>query len=150
MPLKQPHFAAAHSILDATKVDRLSSPGGSEVTYMVLAPVGAPTSGEQRTEPRWRSHLRSAKIMDQHTRVLAESQIRDRSKRGARLRLAKNITVPRRIRFADEIGMRIFDAVVAWQRGCDIGLSLVREVDPRSLTRAELFRLGIRIRKPDY
>jgi hypothetical protein len=146
----QPHPAAARPILEATKVNHLPSPGRSEVTYMVLAPVVASPKGDKRTEKRWRSHLRSAKIVDVNTRVLTESQIRDRSKRGARLRIAKNIPLPRRIRFVDEIGKRVFEAAVAWQRGCDIGVSVLTEIDPRCLTRAELMRLGLKIRRPDY
>lgn len=149
MPQSPPRPVTARPTLDAIKVTRLSPPGNKDVTYLVLAPaLGA--GGEKRAERRWRTHLRSGKIVDGRTCILTESQTRDRSARGARLRLAANVVLPRRIRFFDDVTKRMFEAMVAWQRGREIGVILLREVDPRGLTRAELFRLGIKMPCADY
>ena len=126
----------------------LPSPGSAAIAYVVLSPT-AEAPGDKRTEPRWRTHLRSGKIVDGNTRIVTESQVRDRSARGVRLKLAANVVLPKRIRFFDDIGKRLFEAVVAWQRGQDIGVSLRREVDSNELTRAELFKLGIKLKSPD-
>ena len=117
--------------------------------HPALAPA-AGASWDKRAERRWRTHLRSGKIVDGRAHIVTESQVRDRSARGARLRLAANVLLPRHIRFFDEIATRMFEATVVWQRGRDIGMTLLREIDPRSLTRAELFRLGIKIRSADH
>jgi len=79
-------------------------------------------------------------------RIVTESQVRDRSARGVRLKLAANVSLPKRIRFFDDVGKRLYEGVVAWQRGRDIGISLRQEVDTRELTRAELFKLGIKLK----
>jgi hypothetical protein len=128
--------------LEATKVMRLAKPG-ADVTYVVLAPPPAEPS-DKRGERRWRTHLRSGKIADGRTCILVESQVRDRSAGGARLRLSGHVSLPPRIRFFDEIGTTLYEAAVAWQRGRDIGIKFLREIDPSGLSRAELFRLGIR------
>jgi hypothetical protein len=138
-----PHSASARPTLDGVKVSRLSRPGHGEVTYVVLTPP-APAKGEKRADRRWRTHLRSGKVVDGGSVVLAESQIRDRSARGARLRLATPVTLPPQIRFFDDISKHLFEASVAWQRGRDIGIAFLHEVDLRELSRAERFRLGMR------
>ncbi len=138
-----PHPASARPTLDGIKVSRLSRLASGEVTYVVLTPP-APAKGEKRADRRWRTHLRSGKVVDGGTVILAESQIRDRSAGGARLRLATPVTLPPQIRFFDDISKHLFEASVAWQRGCDIGIAFLHEVDLRDLTRAERFRLGMR------
>ena len=150
LPMREPRFhsPAAPPSFEAMKVTSLPSPGGATVAYMILSPT-AETPGDKRTEPRWRTHLRSGKIVDGSTRIVTESQVRYRSARGVRLKLATNVVLPKRIRFFDEIGKRMFEAVVAWQRGRDIGVSLRREVHSNELTRAELFKLGIKIKSTD-
>jgi hypothetical protein len=145
MPPSSP-AANARPILDAIKVTRLPPAGSPDVTYVVLAPAGAPASGhDKRAERRWRTHLRSGKIVDARTCLLTESQTADRSTRGAKLRLAKSVTLPKRIRFFDDVTHRLFEATVAWQRGREIGVTLLKEIEPHRLTRAELFRLGIKV-----
>ena len=47
------------------------------------------------------------------------------------------------IRF-DDVTKRLFEASVAWQRGREIGIRLLREIEPQDLTRPELYRLGIK------
>ena len=142
------HSPAMPPSLEAMKVTSLPSPGSATIAYVVLSPATKATS-DKRTEPRWRTHLRSGRIVDDRTRIVTESQVRDRSARGVRLKLATNVVLPKRIRFFDEIGKRMFEAVVAWQRGRDIGVSLRREVHSNELTRAELFKLGIKIKSTD-
>jgi hypothetical protein len=141
-----PSEAAARPILDAVRVTHLTPAGSHDVTYVVLtsAQTAQRAQGDKRAERRWRTHLRSGKIVDGRTYVLTESQIRDRSPRGARLRLAANVALPGRIRFFDDISKRMYEAAVAWRRGSEIGITFLREADAHRLTRAELFRLGIK------
>jgi hypothetical protein len=143
MVQSSPRSASARPTLDGVKVSRLPRPGNGDVTYVVLTPP-APAKGEKRADRRWRTHLRSGKVVDGGSVILAESQIRDRSARGARLRLATPVILPRQIRFFDDISKHLFEASVAWQRGRDIGIAFLHEVDLRGLTRAERFRLGMR------
>jgi hypothetical protein len=141
--VQSPPHSASRPTLDGVKVSRLPRPGHGEVTYVVLTPP-ASAKGEKRADRRWRTHLRSGKVVDGGSVVLAESQIRDRSARGARLRLATPVTLPPQIRFFDDISKHLFEASVAWQRGRDIGIAFLHEVDLRNLSRAERFRLGMR------
>lgn len=130
-------------ILEAVKVKSPVPRRAQEVTYMVLEPE--PAARDKRAERRWRTHLRSGRLVDAQTYIVAESQVRDRSARGVRLRLAGNIRLPERIRFFDDVSKRMFEAQVAWQRGQEIGLSLLREIDASRLSRSELWRLGIKL-----
>lgn len=142
MPSSTPQPETPRPILEATKVTRLVAPG-ADVTYVVLAPPqGDPA--DKRGERRWRTHLRSGKIADGRTCILVDSQVRDRSAGGARLRLSGQVSLPARIRFFDEISATLYEAAIAWQRGREIGIKFLREIDPSGLSRAELFRLGIR------
>ena len=139
----QPHRLATGPILEAVKVTRLSRPSNNDVTYVVLTSGPAPRD-EKRTQRRWRTHLRSGKIVDGRTCILTESQVRDRSARGARLRLPAHVVLPQTIRFFDDVTTHMFEASVAWQHGQEIGVTFLKEVDPHGLTQAELFRLGIK------
>lgn len=132
--------AKARPILEARRVASLAPPG-QDVSYMVIAP--ATKSREHRIDRRWRTHLRSGKIVDGRTILLSESQVRDRSARGARLRLAASVPLPARIRFFDDVSQHLYEAVVAWRRGAEIGVTFLGEVDLSRLTRPELFRLGL-------
>jgi PilZ domain len=142
MPTASPRPQKPVPVLTGKKVAQLAAPG-AEVTYVVLTPA---TKGDKRLERRWHTHLRVGKIVDGRTHVLSETQTRDLSARGARLRLASNIALPARIRFFDENSKTLREAAVAWQRGREIGVRFLAEIDPRGLSRAELFRLGIRNR----
>lgn len=142
MPSSSSRSRKPQPVLNGTKVTKLSAPG-AEVTYVVLTPA---TKSDKRAERRWATHLRVGKIVDGRTCVLSEAQTRDLSARGARLRLTGNITLPVRIRFFDENSKTLREAAVAWQRGREIGVRFLGEIDPRGLSRAELFRLGIRNR----
>ncbi len=146
MPSSTSRPETPRPLLEATKVTRLSAPG-ADVTYVVLAPPQADPA-DKRGERRWRTHLRSGKIADGRTCILVESQVRDRSTGGARLRLSGQVSLPPRIRFFDEISTTLYEAAVAWQRGREIGIKFLREIDPSGLSRAELFRLGIRRNQP--
>lgn len=146
---QSPPATKALQTLDGVKVARLPPPGSADVAYIVLtpAPKPAPASAkgrDKRTERRWGTHLRSGKIVDGRTYVVNESQTADRSARGARLRLSDPVLLPKRIRFFDDVSKRLFEASVAWQRGREIGIKLLREIEPQTLTRPELYRLGIK------
>ena len=121
MPSSTSQPETPRPLLEATKVTRLTAPG-ADVTYVVLVPPqGDPA--DKRGERRWRTHLRSGKIADGRTCLLVESQVRDRSAGGARLRLSGHLSLPPRIRFFDEISTTLYEATVAWQRGREIGSS---------------------------
>jgi hypothetical protein len=150
MMRQPPPAAKASQTLDGVRVARLPPPGGADVAYVVVtpAPVRAPARPEgrdKRAERRWGTHLRSGKIVDNHTCIVTESLTANRSTRGARLRLATPVILPKRIRFFDDVTKRLFETAVAWQRGREIGVTFLREIEPDGLTRAELFRLGIKV-----
>ncbi|HEY1736767.1 MAG TPA: PilZ domain-containing protein [Methylovirgula sp.] len=142
MPASQSRPETPRPLLEATKVTRLPAPG-ADVTYIVLAAPQSSAS-DKRGERRWKTHLRSGKIADGRSCIVVDGQVRDRSEGGARLRLSGSVNLPLRIRFFDEISTTLYEAAVAWQRGREIGLKFVREIDMKGLSRAELFRLGIR------
>ncbi|MGO9007039.1 MAG: PilZ domain-containing protein [Beijerinckiaceae bacterium] len=90
-----------------------------------MEPRTAFAAREKRSEPRWRTRLQSAKILDVHGRFLIDRRIYDRSAHGARLRLAAHFVVPGRIGFVDELANQSFDAKVAWQRNQEIGVRIL-------------------------
>ncbi|HEY5226563.1 MAG TPA: hypothetical protein VIJ06_07215 [Methylovirgula sp.] len=148
--LQSPPAAKARQTLDGVRVARLPPPGSGDVAYVVLTPAPVPAAApiegrDKRAERRWGTHLRSGKILDGRTCIVTESLTANRSARGARLRLATPVLLPKRIRFFDDVTKRLFEAAVAWQRGREIGVTFLREIEPNSLTRTELFRLGIKV-----
>ncbi|HET6375896.1 MAG TPA: hypothetical protein VFF88_07580 [Methylocella sp.] len=100
--------------------------------------------GERRAGRRWRTYLRSGKILGAGQNFSIDCQIYDRSSGGARLRLFTHAPVPRRIQLFDEIMEKLYDARVIWRSGCEIGICFARGVEPRSPTREQLSRLRAR------
>ncbi|HET6378740.1 MAG TPA: hypothetical protein VFG05_10625 [Methylocella sp.] len=97
--------------------------------------------GERRAGRRWRTYLRSGKILSAGQNFSTDCQIYDRSPGGARLRLFTQGPVPRRIQLFDEISGKLYDARVVWRSGCEIGICFARGVTPRSPSREQLSRL---------
>ena len=98
-----------------------------EVGHRVLASGGSPKAGrggDRRADAREPMRLRSAKLLDPAFRFISECRICDRSKRGLRIALARNLRLP--WRFAvhfDETG-EIRCATTVWRRGLTIGVRL--------------------------
>jgi hypothetical protein len=77
---------------------------------------------DKRAAPRRRTRLRSGKLLTPDGRFVVDGLMHDVSACGARLRLLTNADVPTEIRFHDENGSSIREAVVVWRRGLEIGI----------------------------
>ena len=84
------------------------------VTYFA-APGPQAREDEKRREYRRRTRLRVGKILDRANRFLADATIIDRSCRGLRLRLAREIAAPEIFHFFDEENEAIFVARIIWR-----------------------------------
>jgi hypothetical protein len=98
-----------------------------EVAYWAVSPEANVPEGEradQRGGRREPARLRSAKVLDGSYRFVCEGQIRDRSRDGLRLALARDIGLPPRLAVhIDETG-EVRDARIVWRRGATIGVRL--------------------------
>jgi hypothetical protein len=83
-----------------------------------------------RCEPRHRGHLRHGEIADLQRRVICECLICDRSSKGARLRLPKNVSVPDQIWFHDDQVNAPVRAQVRWRRNQEIGIFIPKHAAP--------------------
>ncbi len=112
--------------------------GRGEIAYWVDSPrVRLPSdkSADQRTCPRERTRLRSAKLLDGSYRFVCDSRICDRSRDGLRLALACEIGLPRRLAVHVDETSEVREAEVVWRRGSTIGIRL------RSAAPADALRL---------
>lgn len=95
-------------------------------TYCVVEPAqGEGPHDERRGERRLRTRLRDGLLTERRGRVLVECRIRDRSKRGARLRLDKDRPLPRVFLLTDASSRMRFWATLVWQSGRDAGVRLM-------------------------
>lgn len=97
------------------------------VTYFA-APGPQAREDEKRREYRRRTRLRVGKILDRANRFLADATIIDRSCRGLRLRLAREIAAPEIFHFFDEENEAIFVARLIWREGRLLGAARGRFV----------------------
>lgn len=97
------------------------------VTYSA-APGQEAREDEKRREDRRRTRLRAGKILDRGNRFLADATIIDRSCRGLRLRLAREIATPEIFHFFDEEAEAIFVARLVWREGRLLGAARGRFV----------------------
>jgi hypothetical protein len=95
--------------------------GGGSLTRRGALPRSARPS-DDRTEPRRRVHLRGGEIADRQHKFICDCVIRDRSTRGARLRLPKNVSVPHEIWFYDHEFKVSLKAEVRWRGDLEIGI----------------------------
>jgi hypothetical protein len=65
--------------------------------------------------------LRAGKILDRANRFLIDAAVIDRSCRGLRLRLAREIGVPELFHFFDEESEAVFVARIVWRQQCLLG-----------------------------
>jgi hypothetical protein len=98
-----------------------------EVAYWALSPEPDQRQakrGDQRAGLRKPTRLRSAKLLDADYRFVCEGRIRDRSRDGLRLALARDIGLPLRLAVhIDETG-EVREARIIWRRGPTIGIRL--------------------------
>jgi hypothetical protein len=93
-----------------------------EIAYWVVPPERQ--RAERRADPRERTRLRSAKLLDGAYRFLCEGRICDRSRHGLRVALARDIALPPRLAVHIDETAQVRDAQVIWRRGPTIGIRL--------------------------
>ena len=101
--------------------------GGSaagEVSYVEL------TSHEHRLVPRHRTRLRPGKIVDTAGRFLIECLIHDQSAAGARLRLGRQVVVPRIFGLFDDRDETIAAARIMWREDHNLGVRFMSPPEP--------------------
>jgi hypothetical protein len=112
--------------------------GRGEIAYWVDSPrsrLPEEKSADQRTHPRQRARLRSAKLLDGSYRFVCDSRICDRSRTGLRLALARDIALPHQLAVHVDETSEVREAEVVWRRGSTIGIRL------RSAAPADALRL---------
>ncbi len=115
-----------------------------EAAYWIVAPETKGDEGkrgDQRGGPRQPARLRSAKLLDAGYRFVCEGRIRDRSRDGLRLALARDIGLPPRFSVhIDETG-EVRSASVIWRRGPTIGVRLQEAAPPDALKASDRYAL---------
>ena len=97
-----------------------------EFTYSVIeATPSKVTLLDKRRAERLRTRLRTGALSDRRNKVIVDCLLQDRSRSGARLRLALDRPLPRVFLLSDHITQTQFWAHLAWQRGRDAGVKLI-------------------------
>lgn len=99
---------------------RAERSGAATFTRLADAP------GDRRGENRRAVRLQWGKALDCADRFLCECVLSNRTRDGACLRLARNITLPQKFQLYDDDSGALFDAQVVWRRGAEIGCRLSR------------------------
>jgi hypothetical protein len=96
-------------------------------------PLGAASNlvaAERRQDRRRGVRLNWGKALDASDRFLCECLVVNRSRGGARVRLARRIGLPLRFHFFDDAEKALYDARVVWRQGdlvgCRLALSPLR------------------------
>lgn len=79
-------------------------------------------AASRREEVRRRTRLRCGKVADKKGNFLVDCQIFDRSKKGARLRLAQSRQLPDLIRLFDDEFATLSFANVIWRHDNELGI----------------------------
>jgi hypothetical protein len=111
--------------------------GRGEIAYWVVSSEGRRPEDKpfnQRTHPRERTRLRSAKLLDGAYRFVCEGRICDRSRDGLRLALAREVRLPPQLAVHIDETSEVREAEVIWRRGSTIGVRL-RSVAPAAALR---------------
>jgi len=82
---------------------------------------------DKRTSKRWKSHLRTAKLLDRSKRFLVECRILDLSATGARLKPHCDRPLPLDLHFHDEDMDFSVPATIVWIGKGEIGVHFARE-----------------------
>ena len=135
-----PEGPARGKWLHAVRRDAQSPPelDADDVVYTVERPESR--SGK-RDERRLRTRLHSAKILDGAGRFLCEAAIQDRSTRGMRLLVARNLGLPGRFAVHDDLSGEILMAGVVWRRERTLGVRLLRWASPPKLKPSAVWAL---------
>jgi hypothetical protein len=123
-------------VLEAVKVTQGNIARTGEASYTIIEPQVAPR--EKRLEARRRTHLQCGMILDRNDRFLIDCQIYDRSRHGARLRLAANLRLPRQVHLFDDLAGQMLDTEIAWRRGQNVGVRFSQAPDLPSLSEAQI------------
>jgi hypothetical protein len=110
----------------ALKIGRELAKRG-EIAYWAVSPKARPPGGncaDRRGDPRERTRLRSAKLLDGVYRFVCEGRICDRSRNGLRLALARDIALPPQLAVHIDETSEVREAKVIWRRGSTIGIRL--------------------------
>lgn len=87
---------------------------------------------DKRASKRWRSHLRTAKLLDRSNRFLVDCRILDLSATGARLRPQSDRPLPLDLHLHDEDMDFFAPATIVWIGKGEIGIRFAREPDATS------------------
>lgn len=92
---------------------------------------------DRRNEKRRSARLRWGKALDGADRFLCECLVNNRTRGGACLRLARNVTLPRKFQLYEDDSGELYEAQVVWRRGAQIGcrLSLTPKPDKADVAR---------------
>ena len=82
----------------------------------------------RRTEPRRPLHLVSGKLVDEKLNFIVECMLLDFSPAGCRLRLARDVPLPKTVHVYLDKDASIFIVSTVWRRGAHIGLRLIDRV----------------------
>jgi len=133
------------SLLQARRVTDLS-PGASAAVAeqgFVAYSEAPPRQGMNlRALARWRTRLRSAKLIDADNAFLCEALVQDLSAGGMRLRLARNIGLPPRFGVYDDDSGALFTVTQAWRRGLAVGVRIHGGGPPSPMKRNDRTALG--------
>lgn len=120
-----------------------SFPRRGVATYSVVDDMPSSTV-ERRLEIRRRTYLRSGKALAPDERFLCEFSFIDGARSGIRMRLARNIALPKLVLLFDDQQNLVMVARVVWQRGRDAGCRMSGPLSGHNQ------RLIARLRSPYY
>jgi hypothetical protein len=125
----------------------LSLARSGQVSYRVLdasspAPAAPGRGSELRLDPRRRTRLRSAKVLDAANGFVCEAIIQDRSAAGLRLLLARNVGLPGRFGVHDDETGEVLTVTAAWRRGQTLGVRVLQWGPAAPLKESERLALG--------
>jgi hypothetical protein len=98
-------------------------------------------SADQRTYPREPARLRSAKLLDGSYRFVCDSRIRDRSRNGLRLALARDMALPLQLAVHVDETSEVREVEVVWRRGSTIGIRLCSAAPADALSLCDRYAL---------
>ena len=125
----------------------LSQARSGQVAYRVLdasgpAPAAQGRQSELRLDPRRRTRLRSAKVLDAANAFICDAIIQDRSAAGLRLLLARNVGLPGRFGVHDDETGEVLTVTAAWRRGQALGVRVLQRGPPAPLKESERLALS--------
>jgi hypothetical protein len=100
------------------RISRLILGRSGIVDYIV---IGDGSRQDRRTEARRNARLQAGKLISVRGRFVADCIIRDRTKNGARLKLAKHAPLRKEMLFYDDQTRAICAASIIWRQGLNVG-----------------------------